>query len=152
MVRAVVDTSTLISLARAGHLPVLDHVPATLVVLDVVVDEAVHGGLTHGHPDATAIEAAIAGRAVTAAPTDASVDAAVLRAATDAGMLLSNDLALGRRARNAGVRWLRTADLVVLAHTLGRLDTEQARAVVLALRDSGRLLADLADAYLEELP
>ena len=151
-VRAVVDTSTLVSLARAGQLTVLDHVPASLVVLDVVVDEAVRDGRAHGHPDAAAIEAALAGRTITPAQAGPTVDGAVLHAATGAGMLLSNDLALGRRARNAGVRWLRTADLVILSHVTGGLDADQARAAVLALGDSGRLTADLTDAYLRELP
>lgn len=150
--RAVVDTSSLISLARSGHLGLLDVVPVELVVLDVVFGEAVADGLAGGHADAAAIESALSSlAAVRAAAPAATVDSAVLGAAIDAGMLLSNDLALGRRARNAGVRWLRTADLVVLAHRLGRLDVEQSRAVVDALLHSGRLTPELARTFLEEL-
>jgi hypothetical protein len=107
--------------------------------------------LAGGHADASAIEAALSGLPVTPAPAATSVDAAVLAAAVGAGTLLSNDLALGRGARNAGVRWFRTADLVVLAHRLRRLHLDDSRAVVQALRDSGRLTSNLAEDYLEEL-
>lgn len=149
--RAVIDTSSLISLARAGQLSLLDLVPIDLVVLDVVVGEAVAEGLAGGHADAAAIESTLSGRDVASGAPGTSVDAAVLGAAIDAGMLLSNDLALGRRARNAGARWLRTADLVILVHRLGRLDVEQSRAAVDALLHSGRITPELARTYLEEL-
>lgn len=149
--RAVVDTSTLVSLARAGHLGILELSGLTPVVLDVVHAEAVDAGRAGGHADAVAIEAAVAGHELNAVDPTGSVDARVLHAAASVGLLLTNDLALGRRARNLGVRWLRTADLVVLAHRSGQLQAPAARAVIVALRDAGRLTAALADAYVEEL-
>lgn len=54
---------------------------------------------------------------------------------------------LGRRARNLGVQWLRTADLLVA----GGLPVAEARAALVALRDSGRVTPALVDQYLEEL-
>lgn len=149
--RAVIDTASLISLARAGHLGLLVALPVDLVVLDVVLGEAVTEGLAGGHADAAAIESALSDLAVVTAARTTTVDAAVLSAAVDVGMLLSSDLALGRRARSAGARWLRTADLVILVHRLGRLDVEQSRAAVDALLHSGRLAPELARTYLEEL-
>jgi len=43
----------------------------------------------------------------------------VLAAALGVGTLVSNDLVLGRRAANLGVRWLRTADLLILCVKTG---------------------------------
>lgn len=149
--RAVVDTSTLVSLARAGLLGLLERSGLELVILEVVVAEAVTAGLAGRHTDAAAIETALTGRPVTVAPQAQTTDAAVLLAAIDAGLLLSNDLALGRRARNSGVLWLRTADLVILAFRSSRFSAVQARAAVQALHHAGRLTGPLADAYLEEL-
>lgn len=149
---AIVDSSSLISLARAGLLQLLAHTVIRPVVLDAVRAEAVDAGQSGGHPDAAAIEAAIVG--VSTKETDAdlrSVDAMVLQAAREVGLLVANDLALGRRARNLGVRWLRTADLVLLLVATEALTDDDGRRAILALLDSGRITAELSDAYLEEL-
>nr|MDQ6948409.1 hypothetical protein [Actinomycetota bacterium] len=76
---------------------------------------------------------------------------AVLAAARGVGTLITNDLALGRRARNLGVRWLRTADLVVFATRASTIGAGGARDAIVALRDAGRLSHELAVEYLEEL-
>ncbi len=47
-----------------------------------------------GYADATAVQAALAGRSVTEAPAAAAPDAAVLQSAKDTGVLVTNDLAL----------------------------------------------------------
>ncbi|MDQ3717064.1 MAG: hypothetical protein M3381_13805, partial [Actinomycetota bacterium] len=73
--RAVIDTSTWISCARAGLLPLVDHCAFDVVTLDVVRAEAVTAGVAGGYADATAVEAALAGRPVTAAPAAATPDA-----------------------------------------------------------------------------
>lgn len=151
-VQAVLDSSSAISLARAGLLGLIDRLPLDLVILDVVVGETVGEGLATGHADAAAIEAALETFPVRAtAGEHPSVDAAVLAEATTIGMLVCNDLALGRRARNLGVLWLRTADLVVAGREIGALGTPEARASIAALRDAGRITESLANAYLEEL-
>ncbi len=151
-VLAVVDSSTWISLARAGLLDLVGRLPVEPVILDVVFDEAVDRGLQSGRPDATAIAASLHGRPITPSPTGAaSVDAAVLLAARAVGALVANDLALGRRARNLGVLWLRTADLVVLAVRTSAMAAGEGRDALSALEASGRLAADLADAYRDEL-
>lgn len=149
---AIIDSSSLISLAHAGLLQILAHSAVQPVILDVVRAEAVDAGLAGGHPDAAAIEAAIVGLQEQEVPraTDA-VDAAVLDAARGVGVLVANDLALGRRARNLGVRWLRTADLVVLLVATGALANDEGRRAILALLDSGRITAELSESYLEEL-
>jgi len=121
------------------------------VILDVVEDEAVGAGLAGGHPDAAAIEAAIVGSPRRSGDRRVSVDAAVLAVARDVGTLVTNDLALGRRARNFGVRWLRTADLVVLAARMSLLPATEGRDAIVALRDAGRVTPDLAAEYLQEL-
>lgn len=156
--RIAVDSSTLISLAWAGQLDLLSCSPVPLVVPDDVRREAVVEGLARGHPDAVAIEWAIkalpdgtseTGSTPTGSPT---VDHAVLEAGRVHGALLTNDLALGRRAANVGMRWLRTADLVVLCVRAGEVSKARGAAALRALRDARRITEDLLDAYLEELP
>lgn len=147
----MIDTSSLISLARAGLLDVLESCGLRFVLLDVVRIEAVEEGAAKGYADATAIRARIAGWPVDPVPAARSVDETVLRAAAEVGLVITNDLALGRRARNLGASWLRTADLVLLAAATGGLTREVAAAAIVSLRDAGRLAPVLAGAYLEEL-
>lgn len=149
--RAVLDSSTLISLAWAGQLGVLAQVPIEWVVIDAVYREAVTEGLAHGHADAAAIERAIAELERQQDPTGATVDARVLAAAAEVGALAANDLVLGRRAGNLGAHWLRTGDLVVLATTVRALGTVAGRQAITALHDAGRLTDELRDAYLGDL-
>lgn len=151
IMRAVVDSSTWISGARAGLLPLVDHCALEVITLDVVHAEVVTAGVAGGYADATAVEAALAGRPVTKAPAAATPDAAVLQAASEPGLLVTNDLALGRRARNMGIAWLRTADLVIFAVRTGAISAGEGSAAVTALRDAGRMTAGLAEDYLEEL-
>lgn len=150
-VLAVVDTSTWISCARAGLLPLVPRCGLEVVVLDVVYTEAVTEGVAAGHADATSISAALRAWPQTPGVVGVLPDAAVLHAATETGLLVTNDLALGRRARNAGVRWLRTADLVVLAVRSDRMGAVEGMAAITALRDARRITAALAEEYLEEL-
>ena len=147
----VVDSSTLISFARAGLLGFLARLPLPLVVLDVVWEEVVIAGRTGQHADAIAIEAAFGERPRERAPARGNVDDAVLGAAVSDGVLACNDLTLGRRARNLGVRWLRTADLIVLAARSGASSHGEAAAGIEALAHAGRITENLRDEYLEVL-
>jgi predicted nucleic acid-binding protein len=157
-VRIAVDSSTLISLAWAGQLELLRNTPVTLVVPHEVHQETVTEGVARGYPDAAAIEQAIKlihGPAAAAPASKAemdTVDHAVLEAGRTHGALLTNDLALGRRAANLGVRWLRTADFVVLCVRIGTVDSDRGVAALKALRSAGRITDELLGAYLEELP
>lgn len=147
----VFDSSTLISLGRAGLLPVLAQLPMDVVVLDVVWAEVVVGGRTGQHADAVAIAAALAGYPHQVAPPAGSVDDAVALAAAVDGALACNDMTLGRRARNLGARWLRTADLLVLLARSGRTTSAEAIAGIDALHGAGRITDDLRAEYLEVL-
>lgn len=149
---AVLDSSTLISLARAGLLHLLPNLPVAPVLLDVVHEEVVSMGRRLLYADATSIEVPLKDMEVTASNSEyASADAAVLAGAQQVGMLICSDLTLGRRARNLGVSWMRTADLVIAALQLGKIDANVACGAIAALRDSGRITEDLASSYLEEI-
>lgn len=149
---AVMDSSSLISLAKAGSLTLLRHAPFDIVVLDVVRAETVDAGLAASQPDAAAIATAVSELPVrTTAARTGTVDAVVLDAAVFAGTLVANDLALGRRARNLGAGWLRTADLVVLLVRLERITASVGRRTIVALAESGRITGELAHDYLEDL-
>lgn len=149
--RAVVDSSVLISLAWAGLLHLLQRSPLDLVVPAEVHGETVLQGLARGYADAAAIEGAIAPLASEATGVVDDVDGAVLRLGADVGVLLTNDVALGRRAANLGAGWLRTADFVVLCALRGRIGLDEGRAGLRALHDAGRITRDLLEAYEKEL-
>lgn len=147
---AVIDSATLISLAWSGLLRLVAAVPVTLTVPDAVYEETVVAGLAAGHPDAAAIEAAIAPLPRVHHPASPADDA-VLAAAEEKGGLVTNDAALGRRAANLGVRWLRTADLVLLCVRSDCLDVVGGRAALDALHAAGRVTDDLLHSYEKEL-
>jgi len=150
-VRAIVDTSSLISLAWSGQLDLIELVPLDLVVIDSVRAEAVDRGRAGGHPDASAIESALRPLSREHDPTGSTVDERVVAAARTVGMVIANDQVVGRRARNGGARWLRTGDVVLLAHRVGRIDAVRARGAIGALFEAGRITEDLRDGYLEAL-
>lgn len=156
-VEAVIDSSSLISLARAGQLELLRSLPISVLVLDCVYVESVEDGRAHGHPDAAAIEHAvgattrIAGAGSDATVHGATVDDLVVSAGARHGAVISNDQALGRRVKNLGGRWLRTADLVILAARSGQIEPMRAEGAIRALRATGRITDELCDAYIEEL-
>lgn len=145
------DTSTLISLAWAGWLRIVPLSPLELVVPEAVRKEAVTDGVDAGYPDASAIETAIGPLPVLPSTSEDTVDQTVLAAALEVGALVTNDMALGRRANNLGAHWLRTADLVVLCVRAERLSAESGRSALRALHSAGRLSAEMLAEYLEEV-
>lgn len=150
--RAVIDSSSLISLAWSGHLTLLEHVPISLVVITSVYEESVTNGLSTGHADAVAIEHALRlAERIDDPEGGHSVDEMVVAAAQAVGTVVTNDLVLGRRAGNVGATWLRTADLVMLARKTAALDLAVCQAAIAALHHAGRITEGLRDAYLEEL-
>lgn len=138
-VKAVVDTSTLVSLSLSGLLPLLRRAPLPLVILDVVYREAVTDGLHAGHADAAAIEAALSGVELGAATPAATVDLSIAAAAAVHGVVVTNDQTLGRRVASRGGTWWRTADLLVSLVHAGRLDRERFDTGLLALHGAGRI-------------
>jgi hypothetical protein len=126
-------------------------VPLRPVVPAEVRRETVEDGLARGYADAAAIERAIAELPVTEGSITGTVDAARLEAGRAKGVLVTNDVALGRRAANLGIRWLRTTDLIVLCVHTGSIGPMRGVAAVRALHSAGRLTEDLLRAYLQEL-
>ncbi|HYA44478.1 MAG TPA: hypothetical protein VED59_02650 [Acidimicrobiales bacterium] len=148
----MVDSSSWISLARSGLLGLLSDIGIEAVLLDVVRAECVEQGLSGDHADATALETVMTPLAVQrTAGQSTSADLAVLDAAKREGVLVANDLTLGRRARNLGVRWLRSADLVVLGVRAGRVESQRGQRAIVALRDAGGITDALADDYLASM-
>lgn len=149
--RAVVDSSAWISLARSGLLPVLTIVDVDPVLLDVVRAECVSAGAAGGYADAAAIQSVLTRYEVQPTSSGSAADLAVLEASRHVGALVTNDLALGRRARTLGALWLRTPDLVVLSVRAGRMQASQARRAIEALMTAGRITPALAEDYHQEL-
>jgi regulator of extracellular matrix RemA (YlzA/DUF370 family) len=150
--RAVIDSSSWISLARAGLLDLLRAVPVEPVLLDVVHSEIIDEGRRGGHPDAAALTAAVTGvRVTTTTGRERAIDARVLDAAQDIGVLIANDLALGRRARSLGIAWIRSADVILLAVRSGSVSSREGLDGLRALEDTGRITSELAEAYREQL-
>jgi hypothetical protein len=145
------DSSSLISLARAGLLGLLDRLPERPRILDVVWDEVVVKGKASQHPDAFVLEAALRTQPRDTSPNAPTIDQAVLEAATADGILVANDRTLGRRARSMGARWLRSADLLVLLASRRSCSRQEARNGVESLWSAGRITESLRDEYLERL-
>ncbi|MBV8527262.1 MAG: hypothetical protein JOZ75_03000 [Candidatus Dormibacteraeota bacterium] len=146
--RAVVDSSSWISMARAGLLEVLRAAAVEPVLLDIVHAEIIDEGRRGGHADSAALSTAVGEIALTATGRGtASADAGVLEVAQQVGLLVANDLALGRRARSLGVVWIRTADLVVIAVRNGAMTSGDGTEALRALVTSGRITRELAEAY-----
>lgn len=148
--RAVIDSSSWISLARSGLLDLLHAASVEPVLLDVVRAEIVEEGRRGGHADAAILATAVAAIPVTATQADDLPDARVLEGARQIGVLIANDLALGRRARSVGISWIRTADLLILGVKKGSMSSADGMAGLRALEASGRISTELAETY-EEL-
>ena len=122
------------------------------VLPDVVHAEIVSEGRRGGYADAAALTAAVALIPVTTTKGRGSpIDTRVLGIAQEVGVLIANDLALGRRARSIGVSWIRTADLIVLAVRSGWMSSADGAEGLRALEESGRITRELAEAYREQL-
>lgn len=145
----IVDSSSLICLARAGLLDLLNRLPERPRILDVVWDEVVRAGRAGQHADAFAVQAVLGRESRQVSPVAPSVDQAVLEAALADGALLANDLTLGRRARNLGARWLRTADLVLLLYRAERRSRDEACHGIESLWSAGHISESLRHDYLE---
>ena len=83
--------------------------------------------------------------------TGGAADTRVLDGALGIGVLIANDLALGRRARSLGVTWVRTADLILLSVKKGSMSAAHGVEGLHALEASGRIASELADSYREQL-
>ncbi len=138
-------------MARAGLLSLLQAVPVESVLLDVVRAEIIDEGRRGGYADAAALTAAVAGIAEEATTEGDPVDARVLNASGEVGVLIANDLVLGRRARSLGVTWIRTADLILLAVAKRSMSAAEAVEGLRALEETGRITPALADSYRAEL-
>jgi hypothetical protein len=145
----VVDSSTLISLARSGNVGLLAGSRLDFVIPEVAWDEAVIVGVAAGYQDAGVIAERLAH--LPRRPSQQTGDAGVLEAAAGADALVCDGIALGRRARSLGTAWLRTSDLVVLLVRLGEMDASAGRSSVIALREAGRLDDATARSYVGEL-
>ncbi len=145
----VVDSSTLISLARSGNVDLVADSRLDFAIPDVVRDETVTTGVAAGYRDAGVIEKRLAD--LPRLPSVEMGDAGVLEAAAGADALVCDDIALGRRARSLGTAWLRTPDLALLLIRLGEIDASKGRSSIVALREAGRLDDATARSYLGEL-
>ncbi|MEW6581452.1 MAG: hypothetical protein AB1416_01655 [Actinomycetota bacterium] len=145
----VVDSSTLISLARSGNVDLLLESPLGVVIPDVAWQETVEVGRAAGDDDARVVEERLSHLERRASASDG--DAGVLEVARGSDGLVCDDIVLGRRARSLGVRWLRTPDLVLLLVRCGRISRSRGQGAITALREAGRLHEANALSYLKEL-
>lgn len=125
--------------------------PVRLIVPEEVYTEAVKEGRAGGHADASAIESAVKPLEIRSSGQTGSVDERVLYLSRIVGLLITNDVALGRRAANLGIGWLRTADLVLACLRLGTINKDRARAALQSLHDAGRITPELLKAYSKEV-
>lgn len=153
-VKAVLDTSFLISFSRIDRLELLREPDWELVAPRVVYHEAVEEGLKEGYPDAAEIARSFDRGHIevleSRGAAGRSADEEVLRLAQEEGAILySDDRGLLRRAARSGLRTVSSPDFLLVLHRGGRLTAEGYRSLLLRLRAEGRIDRPTMERYLK---
>lgn len=142
--KAVLDTSFLISFSRIGHLELLRGPDWDLIAPQAVYREAVEEGLNEGYPDAAEIARFFDRGYIEVLESPDAIerraDEEVLELAQEEGAILcSDDRGLLRRAQRAGLRTVSSPDLLFMLHRGGRHTFAGYRSLLLQLRAEGRI-------------
>jgi len=163
----VIDTSTLISLAKIGNLELLPRLRRNIVLPEVVFEEAVTGGEEKGIADAMVIKGFIETsglkilRSKIRSDEDlrkqikgnlAKGDEAVLSLplSEKASEIITNDDGLCKIAMGLGIRVVSSPDLLMEALRKGVMDLQDFEISLRGLVVENRLSAAVAEFYLME--
>jgi len=167
MIKTVIDTSTLISLARISYLELLPRLRKSVVLPHEVYEEAVIKGEEKGIADATVIKGFIKryGIEIVSAKSNfikalrsqinrnlSKGDEAVLSLALSVGAkeVLTNDDGLGKIAMGLGFRVIATPDLLMEALKEKVMNIQDFEIFVRGLAVENRVSSALAELYLME--
>jgi predicted nucleic acid-binding protein len=165
--KTVIDTSTLISLAKISSLELLPKSRKKVVLPHAVYEEAVIQGEERGIADATVIKGFIKNYGIEIVGTKRNFiralrsrisrnlskgDEAVLSVAFSAGAkeVLTNDDGLGKIAMGLGFRVMATPDLLMESVKEGAMNIQDFENFVRGLVVENRLGSALAELYLME--
>lgn len=154
--KKVVDASFLISAEQIRRWDLLPKLGGDFLTAPVVYTEVVERGLQLGYPDAQETKRQLFDRQTIqlrdpkAVPGGASPDAVVLQLALEAkGELYSDDTALVRRARLAGLAAYRFPDALLILLKAGRVSpAAEYRTLLLELRARSRIDEPTLQLYL----
>jgi predicted nucleic acid-binding protein len=167
MMKTVIDTSTLISLARISYLELLPKLRKSVVLPHEVYEEAVIKGEEKGIADAIVIKGFIKNYGIEIVGTKsnsikalrrqinrnlAKGDEAVLSLALSVGAkeILTNDDGLGKIAMGIGFRVIATPDLLMEALKEKLMNIQDFEIFIRGLVVENRVSSALAELYLME--
>lgn len=157
--KAVIDSSTLISLAKIDALWVFGKIDCELFCPEEVYEECVIQGALGGRVDAIIIKRLFDEKTVIALNVFARqnfsglscVDGLVLSLALQekVSLVFANDTKLARRAELAGIESRGSPDILLRMRRKGLLDDEKYISLIMGLGAKMRLSADNVIKYLE---
>jgi predicted nucleic acid-binding protein len=157
--KAIIDSSTLISLAKIDALWVFGKMDCELLCPEEVYEECVIKGALGGRVDAVIIKRLFDEGTVTAMNVLtrkifsglSCVDCLVLSLALQekAAFVFANDTKLARRVELAGLEARGSPDILLRMRSKGLLDDERYISMLMELRTKMRLSADNVIKYLE---
>jgi len=153
-VKAVLDTSFLVSLGRIEQLELLREPTWELIVPQEVYREAIEEGLKEGYPDVAKIARFFRQGYIEVVEskkaTGQRADEVVLGLAQEKDAILcTDDRGLGRRARRSGLRTISSPDFLFMLRKGGRLTSEGYRMLLLRLAAEGRIDRPTLERYLK---
>lgn len=165
--KTIIDTSTLISLARISYLELISKLRREAVIPDAVYEEAVVRGQEKGIADAIVIKSFIDRHGIKVANTESSYiknlrkklnrvlakgDEMVLSLAIKekAKEILTDDDGLGRIARGLGFGVTASADLLIEGLRARMLSGQEFEVLIRGLVIENRLSSVVAELYLLE--
>jgi len=165
--KSVIDTSTLISLARISYLEIIPRLKIDAILPDDVYEEAVINGEKRGIADATVIKSFIANYKIKVVHTErnqievvrqklnkilAKGDEAVLSLAIkeEAKVVITNDDGLGKIAMALGFRVNGSPDMLMKGLREKVLDFREFESLIRGLVIENRLSPVIAELYLLE--
>ena len=158
--KAVIDSSTLISLAKADCLDVLASIGCDLACPPEVYDECVSAGILLGRPDASEIKRLFVDGTVSVKEVSkrrccegiSEADASVLSLALqeNASYVFVNDIKLSRRIGMEGFVVRGSPDILLRMKHKGALSAKRYAELIAALIDKKRLSESNAKKYLED--
>lgn len=156
-IECVVDSASLVSLAKSGLENYLGRLDWALLTVEEVFEEVVELGLQKGFLDALKAKRLFDDETIRIARESpikhrqgGSTDDRVVRLAMEKrAVMLTNDVKLARKALAAGVEVLGSADICLLLKEKKRISREEFETAIARLVENQRLSDKNAEKYLE---
>ena len=157
--KIVIDSSTLISLAKVNMIEILEKIGGEILCPEEVYNECVEEGIVKGHPDAIIIKRLFNKNEISIKKIErpkkfkglSGVDSRVLSLAIqeEAGYLFVDDTKLARRAEFEGFEVRGSPDILLRMQNKKIINREEYTCLIKELHKKNRLSAKNMEKYLE---